>query len=150
MDPIAENRRLREEAERLCAEVRQKIEHLEWTVDTVRRQWKPEYFQPLRDAIRAMHGCESRHLRSFAVRKVHGGHVLWLGTVEEFVLEGSAEAATCYAWSYVEDGQGRTFTVLRHGPINSPQAAVGVFLLARSQPQVVNPPARAGSAQFPP
>ena len=146
MDPFAENRRLREEAERLCAEVRQKIEHLEWTVDATCRQWAPDYFRPLQDAIRAMHGCESRHLRSFALRKVSEGQVVWLGTVEEFALDEAMEAVTCYAWPYMEEGQGRTFTVLRQGPIDSPQAAVGLFLLARSQPQIADAPMRIGSA----
>lgn len=137
---IEKSRRLREEAERLCAEVRQRIEHLEWTVDAVRRQWVQDYFRPLQDAIRVMHGCESRHLRSYAVRKVLNGQVLWLGTVEEFALDGAAGADTCYAWQYTENGQPRTFSLLRQEPVNSPQAAVQVYLLAKSAlPSVVSP-----------
>ena len=122
----------------MCAKVKQQIENLEWLVETIRRERCPDFFQTLHDAIRRMHGCESRHLSAFVVRKVCGGEVRWLGMVEEFALDGVAEAATCYAWQYQENGQPRTFTVLRQGPVDSPQAAVQLFLLARDAPLAAN------------
>ena len=130
---IEEHRRQLAEAERLCAWVKQQIEHLEWLVDSVRREWQPDYFQPLQAAIRAMHGYEARHLASFAVRKVRNGRVVWNGIVEEFWLVGLV-GASCYAWSYAEGGKGRTFTLLKQGPVDSPQAAVQLFLLAKEGP----------------
>lgn len=126
-----ENRRLRAEAERLCEEVRQKIEHLAWVVESIRREWEPAFFQPLQRAIRTMYGYESRHLASFAVRKVRGQEVLWLGIVEEFALIGTDGAASCYGWQYAENGQPRTFTLLKQKPIDTPQAAVQIYLLAK-------------------
>lgn len=129
---IEEHRRLRAEAESLCAEIRQKIEHLEWVVDVIHRERRPDFFQPLQDAIRSMHGFHSRHVASFAVRKVCGGQVLWLGMVEEFALVDATGTVGCYAWQYGQDGRSRTFTLLKQGDITSPQAAVQLFLLAKN------------------
>ncbi len=132
------NRRLRAEAECLCAEIKQKIEHMEWLVDSISHRWRPDFFRPLHDAIRAMHGCESRHAASFAVRKVRDDRVLWSGIVDEFELDDATGAGVCYAWQYKEDGRVRTFILLKQPPVDSPQDAVQFFLLAKRGPSVAN------------
>ncbi len=131
---LEETRRLTTRAERLIAETRQKIAHLEWFIDSLQRFCEPEFFWPLQEAIRAAHRCESRHVDTFAVRKVRDGQVVWTGLVEEFTLVGHPRAAACYAWRYGEGGVARSFTVLKLPPVGSPQEAVQLFLLAKENP----------------
>ncbi|MBE7211736.1 MAG: hypothetical protein INR65_12020 [Gluconacetobacter diazotrophicus] len=131
---MEESRRLCERADQLIAETRQKLAHFEWFIDSLRRACEPDFFRPLQDAIRAMHGCESRHAASFAVRKVRAEQIVWTGMVEEFALLDHPAAAACYAWCYGEGSRARTFTLLRLPPIDSPQQAVQFFLLAKEQP----------------
>ena len=127
----AEHRRLLEEADGLRAEVRRQIASLEHVKSALHSQRQPDFFQPLQDAIRAMHGCESRHLASFAVGEGNDAQTAPARVVEEFALVGAAGAGSCYAWQFEEDGQTRTFTLLKEPPVDSPQAAVQFFLLTR-------------------
>ncbi len=87
-------------------------------------------FQPLIDAIRAMHGCEARHVASKPVREVFQGQTAWVGIVEEFVLTGHPKATTCYAWSYRDGDQTHTVSVLALPPVDSPETAVKVAIAA--------------------
>ncbi len=128
----AENRRLLEEADRLCAEVKRQITSLERVQHALHCQWQPGFLRPLQDAIRAMHGCESLHLASYAVGEGGDAQKAPVRIVEEFMLVGADRAKNCYAWQFEEGGQTRTFTLLKEPPVDSPQAAVQFFLLTRS------------------
>lgn len=81
--------------------------------------------EPLRDAIRRLHGCESRWLEAVAVTETFEGRTVWSGTVQVFDLEGHPEATRCYAWSHVTDeGKTRYVAVLHVPPVDSPETAV--------------------------
>ncbi len=131
---LAESCRLIARADWLIADIKQKIAHLDWFIDSLRRFCEPEFFLPLQEAICAMHHCESRHAGTFAVRKVREGQVVWTGLVEEFTLIGHPEATACYAWRYGEGDIAKSFTLLKLPPVDSPQQAVQLFLLAKEKP----------------
>jgi hypothetical protein len=78
------------------------------------------------DAIRHLHGCESRHVGMVHVVEVFEGQTAWEGVVQVFDLVGHPEATRCYAWSHaINGGPARRFVaVLQGGGIDSPQAAV--------------------------
>lgn len=89
----------------------------------------------LQDAIRHMHGCESRFIESVEVREEHQGNVVWEGAVKVFDLVGHARAARAYAWSYPTTGSRRRFVaVLGLPPVDSPVMAVRATILADAQP----------------
>lgn len=90
-------------------------------------------YQPLREAIRAMHGCESRHVGSKPVREVFQGELAWQGIVEEFDLIGHPKAKTCYAWSYRDGDLMRSVVVLALPPVDSPENAVKVAIAAEAR-----------------
>ncbi len=87
-------------------------------------------YQPLADAIRALHGCEARHVASKPVREIFQGQTAWVGIVEEFALSGHPKATTCYAWQYHDSGQTYTVTVLALPPVDSSESAVKVAVAA--------------------
>src|SRR6266516_3003849 len=66
----------------------------------------------LKDAIRAMHGCESLHVESVAVKEVFEGQTVRESKVEVFDLVGHRQAKRAYAWSYRDGNQNKTFAVL--------------------------------------
>ena len=81
--------------------------------------------EALQDAIRHLHGCESRHVASVPVTETFEGQTVWNGDVQVFDLIDCPEAACAYAWSYeTEGGRRRFFVVLHNPPVNSPQTAV--------------------------
>lgn len=91
-------------------------------------------FEGLRQAIRAVHGCESEHSGTFHVREMFGGQVVWDGDVEEFHLRGHPKASTAYAWTFKgDDGKERSVAVLKLGPVDSPLTAVRAAIVARSR-----------------
>jgi len=71
-----------------------------------------------KDAIRAMHGCESLHVESVAVKEVFEGQTAWEGKVEVFDLVGHRQAKRAYAWSYRDGNQNKTFAVLEIPPVD--------------------------------
>src|SRR5688500_20173029 len=78
----------------------------------------------LRDAIKRLHGCESRHVRSTPVLETFQGRIVWDGEVEVFALIGHADAQSCYAWFYEKDDEGeRYFAVFGKPLIISARAA---------------------------
>jgi len=87
----------------------------------------------LQDAIRAMHGCESRYVESVPVREVFNKLVAWEGVVEVFELQGHPKAKRCYAWSFEEGTQTRSIAVLEIPPVDSPQTAVKVAIAAKAR-----------------
>ncbi len=93
---------------------------------------QPDPYQSLREAIRAMHGCDSQHVGSKAVREVFQGQLAWLGIVEEFVLIGYPKATTCYAWRYRDGDRTEFVAVLALPPVDSPEAAVKVAIASEA------------------
>lgn len=90
-------------------------------------------YQSLVEAIRALHGCEARHVGSKLVREVFQGQTAWEGIVEEFALSGHPKATTCYAWSYRDGDTMHTVTVLALPPVDSPETAVKVAIAAEAK-----------------
>lgn len=87
----------------------------------------------LQKAIRAMHGCESRHIESVPVHEVFQGETAWQGTVEVFDLVGHAKAKRAYAWSYQDGDEIKSTAVLEIPPVDSPQTAVMVAIAAKAR-----------------
>lgn len=81
--------------------------------------------EALRDAIRHMHGCDSRWVESVPVVEKFKGEVVWAGEVQVFELIGHPRAKQAYAWSHATEGAKRRFVaVLGVPPVDGPVAAV--------------------------
>lgn len=66
------------------------------------------YIQELREAIRLMHGVESRHIDSVPVKETFQGKTVWEGVVEVFELIGHPKAQRLYAWTHEAGAEGAT------------------------------------------
>lgn len=84
----------------------------------------------LQDRIRAVHQCESHHVRSVHVRET-AGDKLFDGIVEVFDLTDCAAAPRAYAWEYREGSDVYAKIVLELPPVISPQSAVRGWLARR-------------------
>ena len=85
----------------------------------------PAGLPALQDAIRHLHGCESRHIETAHVREVFQGEFVFERDVEVFELIEHTTAKRAYAWSEATTGaKRRFFAVLHVPPIDSPIAAV--------------------------
>ncbi len=93
----------------------------------------PKEITELKDAIRAMHGCESLHVESVPVKEVFEGQTAWEGTVEVFDLVGHPKAKRAYAWSHRDADQNTTVAVLEIPPVDSPQSAVKVAIASKGK-----------------
>ena len=93
----------------------------------------PKEITELKDAIRAMHGCESLHVESVPVKEVFEGQAAWEGTVEVFDLVGHPKAKRAYAWSHRDADQNKTVAVLEIPPVDSPQSAVKVAIASKGK-----------------
>lgn len=85
------------------------------------------YIEELRDAIRRLHGVESKHVESVPVKEMFEGKTVWEGTVDVFELVGHPKASRVYAWSHDTDDPKkprRHVTVLQIHPVTSPILAV--------------------------
>jgi hypothetical protein len=85
------------------------------------------YIEELRDAIRRLHGVDSRHIESVPVKEIFQGKTVWEGTVEVFELIGHPRASRAYAWAHdTDDPQHprRHVAVLHIPPLTSPVLAV--------------------------
>lgn len=91
------------------------------------------YIQQLQDAIRAVHGCESRHVGTSRVVSRFEGATAWEGEVETFDLIGHPKAQRAHAWGYEDGGQFRTTAVLEVPPVDSPSSAVDVAIAAKGR-----------------
>lgn len=88
----------------------------------------------LREAIRHMHGCDSRWVESVPVREAFNGNTVWDGEVQVFDLFGHPSAARAYAWSHAtENGRRRFSAVLHSPPVDGPVMAVRTAVLATFQ-----------------
>ena len=79
------------------------------------------YIAELQDAIRKLHGVESRHVESVPVKEEFQGKTVWEGVGEVFELIGHPKASRLYAWSHDANGsKNRHVTALHLAPIDSP------------------------------
>jgi len=86
----------------------------------------------LQDAIRHMHGCESRWIESVPVHEKHEGKTVWEGEVQVFDLVGHPKAKRAYAWSYATEGTKRKFVaVLGLQPVTDAKSAVQASIVAQ-------------------
>jgi hypothetical protein len=88
------------------------------------------YIGELQDVIRKLHGVESKHVESVAVKETFQGKTVWEGVVEVFELIGHPKAFRAYAWAH--DGERpkeSSVAVLHVGPITSAAAAVRAALV---------------------
>lgn len=94
----------------------------------------PAGLPALQDAIRHMHGCESRWVESVPVHEKHEGKTVWDGEVQVFDLVGHPKAKRAYAWSHATEGTKRRFhAVLGLPPVDGPVMAVRTAVLAEYQ-----------------
>ena len=93
------------------------------------------YLAELKTAIRALHGCEARHVQTVPVKEVFRGETAWEGEVEVFDLAGHPKAKRCHAWGYLkETGKGwEITTVLELPPVSGPETAVKVAIAAAAK-----------------
>lgn len=78
-----------------------------------------KYIAKLKDAIRATHGCGSRHFTTVPVTEIFRGKIAWQGEVEVFDLIKHPKAQSCYAWGYDEGGKTRVTAVFGLPPVDS-------------------------------
>ena len=67
------------------------------------------------------------------VHELFRGETVWKGVVEQFELVGHPKAKRCYAWSHRDgpiDSEERFVAVLELPPVDSPQSAVKVAIVA--------------------
>lgn len=91
------------------------------------------YIQKLREAIRAVHGCDSRYIATTPVKEVFQGQTAWEGDVETFELLGHPKAPRCYAWGFEDEGRLISTAVLEMPPVDSPSMAVTVAIAAKAR-----------------
>jgi hypothetical protein len=87
----------------------------------------PAGIPALIDAIRHLHGVESRHVDTVHVHEKTPDEreTVWEGDVEVFDLIGHPTAARCYAWSEpTPAGKRRFFAALHVGKVDSATMAV--------------------------
>jgi hypothetical protein len=90
--------------------------------------------EQLEKAIKNLHACKCKHLRSVAVHQTFEDQTVWQGTVGVFELENHPQAKIAYAWSYKgDDGKRHHVAVLGVPPINSPDDAVKAYVVADHQ-----------------
>lgn len=79
----------------------------------------------LRDAIKHMHGCDSKWVESVPVHETLDGGTTWDGEVQVFFLIGHPSATRAYAWSHETDaGTRRYVAVLEAGTVKNAATAV--------------------------
>jgi|SRR5215207_2829509 len=96
------------------------------------------YLQELRDAIKRLHGCESKHLTTAAVVETFQGETVWKGEVEIFSLIDHPTAKRCFAWAHAtgEDDKGKRYVaVLELPPVVSAQTAVRAAIIDEARKQ---------------
>jgi hypothetical protein len=96
---------------------------------------RQQYLAHLQKAIKATHGCESRHVDKVAVFETFQNKAVWSGDVEVFDLIGHPKAKRCFAWAYDVDTGSRTLAVLELPPVISPITAVRAAIAAGSPPK---------------
>lgn len=93
-----------------------------------------DYLTEIRQAIRHLHGCESRHIETVPVKEVFKGQIVWEGDVDVFDLANHPKAKRAYAWGY-PNGRGglEVVAVLEIPPVESPVTAVRAAIAAQAR-----------------
>ena len=86
----------------------------------------------LREAIKKVHGCDSRWLESVSVQEAY-----WTGDVQVFQLIGHATADRCYSWSHLVGRECRVHAVLHGATVDSAARAVRATIASREPTRVV-------------
>ena len=84
-------------------------------------------------AIRDLHGCEATHVESVPVCEVFRGQVAWNGVVEVFNIAGHPKAKRAFAWNFEKSGKRMSTAVLEIPPVDSPQSAVKMAIVAEAK-----------------
>ncbi len=63
---------------------------------------RSKYLSQLKEAIRAVHSCDSLHVSTSRVKAEFEGATAWDGEVETFDLISHPKAKRCHAWGYEE------------------------------------------------
>ena len=93
--------------------------------------------EALRDAIRHLHGCDSRWVESVHVHEKLGEATVWEGSVQVFDLVGHPQAKRAYVWSYATEGGKRTFiAVLGVPPVVDARTAMQASIVATSRARI--------------
>lgn len=87
----------------------------------------------IQEAIKETLGCDSRHVEFVKVKEKFMGLIAWDGFVEVFDLIDHPKAKRAYGWSYREGDRDKAKIVLELPPVNSPQSAVKVAIVARAR-----------------
>jgi len=84
----------------------------------------------IRELIRTLHGCGSRHVETLEVRVPAKGRLRWNGPVHVFELDGWLEGKRCYAWARQPGKRGpRNIAIVIHkGAVGSAREAVSLDL----------------------
>jgi hypothetical protein len=91
-----------------------------------------KYISELQNVIHHLHGVESKHVESVAVKETFQGKTVWEGVVEIFELHGHPKAPKVYAWAHDTDDPKkpkRHVTVLHAGPVTSAVEAVRAAII---------------------
>ncbi len=92
------------------------------------------YLESLQEAVKKLHDCEAKHVKTVPVIEDFQGARVWEGNVEVFELSGHEKAKTCYAWSYKrDDGKTLYIAVLELPPVDSARKAVQVAITSGQQ-----------------
>lgn len=94
---------------------------------------KQDYIARLQVTVSQLHNCGAAHVETVPVEEIFQGKTIWKGNVEVFDLNGHPKAKRAYGWSHREgkDDAGERFvTVLQIPPVDSPQTAVKVAIVA--------------------
>ena len=93
-----------------------------------------KYIQALRDAIRHIYGCASRHAQTVAVREAPDGRAAGHKDIEVFDLAGYPKASQCYAWGFKDDADRWQYVaVLKVAPVDSPLKAVQAYIVSQDK-----------------
>jgi hypothetical protein len=92
------------------------------------------YLRQLKDAIKRIHGCACRHVKSVPVHETFQGETVWQGDVEIFDLSNHPQTKQCFAWSHLDgdnDELTNVVTVLAIPPVTTPKDAVRAAIVAQ-------------------
>jgi hypothetical protein len=92
------------------------------------------YFEELRKAIQAEHGCSSEHETTCLVRANLDDPTAGGCAVEIFRLIDHPSASRCYAWGYYVREKFNPAAILALPPIDSPQSAVQAAVSKKAAP----------------
>ena len=85
------------------------------------------YVETLKNTIRRLHKCGSKHVESVHVIERLDGEIAWVGFVEVFTLLGGP-AKYCYAWKISNGSRPQYAAIVSTSEVDTPGKAVRVWL----------------------